>query len=119
VNIPGASQWFRGGIVSYASALKYDLLGVTPGPVVSASVAEEMAHGARSLLGCDVVVSVTGVAGHDAQDDQVPGTVFVGISIGDAISHVALRLPGDSARVRSYGAISALNALRQALDRLP
>jgi len=45
--------------------------------------------------------------------------VFVGISIGDAISHVALRLPGDRARVRSYGAISALNALRQALDRLP
>ena len=119
VNIPGASQWFRGGIVSYASALKYDLLGVTPGPVVSASAAEEMAHGARSLLGCDVVVSVTGVAGPDAQDDQVPGTVFVGISIGDAISHVALRLPGDRARVRSYGAISALNALRQALDRLP
>jgi len=119
VNVAGASQWFRGGLVSYASALKFDLLGVPEGPVVSAEAAVAMAEGARRLLGVDVSLSVTGVAGPTEQDGHAPGTVFVGWCIGEVTGHVALRLPGDRARIRSYGAISALNALRQALDALP
>ncbi len=118
VNVPGASRWFRGGLVSYASQLKFDLLNVTPGPVVSASAAEEMARGAQGLLGADVALSVTGVAGPDEQDGQSPGTVFVGLAIGDVVSHVQLRVPGDRARVRSFSAIGALDALRRGLDRL-
>ncbi len=118
VNVPGASQWFRGGVVSYASAVKFDLLGVTPGPVVSARAAQEMALGARLLLGSDVALSVTGVAGPDEQDGQGPGTVFVGLALGDEVSHVALRVPGDRARVRAFSAIGALDALRRGLDRL-
>ena len=118
VNVAGASQWFRGGVVSYASEVKFDLLGVTPGPVVSASAAEEMARGARDLLKCDVALAVTGVAGPDEQDGQGPGTVFVGLALGDEVSHVALRVPGDRTRVRSYSAIGALDVLRRGLDRL-
>ena len=117
VNVPGASAWFRGGLVSYASEVKFDLLGVTPGPVVNAHAAEEMAEGARKLLACDVALSVTGVAGPDEQDGQGPGTVFVGLAIGDDVSHVALRVPGDRDRVRAFSAIGALDALRRALDR--
>jgi nicotinamide-nucleotide amidase len=117
VNVPGASNWFRGGLVSYASDLKFNLLHVTPGPVVSAEAAEQMAVGARELLGVDVALSVTGVAGPEEQDDQPAGTVFAGIAFADHVSSVAFRLPGDRPRVRSYGAISALNALRQAIDR--
>jgi len=63
VNIVGASTWFRGGVVSYASDVKFDLLGVPRGPVVSAGAAEAMARGVRTLLGSDVSLSVTGVAG--------------------------------------------------------
>ena len=119
VNVPGASHWFRGGLVSYASALKFELLGVPEGPVVSADAAVAMAQGAQRLLGVDVSLSVTGVAGPEEQDGHAPGTVFVGWCIGEHTGHVNLRLPGDRARIRSYGAISALNALRQALDALP
>ena len=119
VNVVGASTWFRGGLVSYASEVKFDLLGVTPGPVVSAGAAEEMARGARKLLACDVALSVTGVAGPDQQDGQAPGTVFVGLALGDEVSHVALRVPGDRDRVRAFSAIGSLDALRRALDRLP
>lgn len=118
VNVRGASQWFRGALVSYASDVKFDLLTVTPGPVVSASAAEEMARGARKLLTTDVALAVTGVAGPDEQDGQGPGTVFVGLAIGDDVSHVQLRVPGDRARVRSYSAIGALDALRRGLDRI-
>ncbi len=119
VNVVGASTWFRGGLVSYASEVKFDLLGVTPGPVVSAGAAEEMARGARKLLACDVALSVTGVAGPDQQDGQAPGTVFVGLALGDEVSHVALRVPGDRDRVRAFSAIGSLDALRRALDHLP
>ncbi len=118
VNVIGASKWFRGGVVSYASEVKFKVLGVPVGPVVSPEAAEAMAIGAAKLLGSDVGLSVTGVAGPEEQDGHPAGTVFVGIAIGDKVSHVALRLPGDRPRIRAYSAISALDALRKALDGL-
>ena len=118
VNVVGASTWFRGGVVSYASDVKFDVLGVPHGPVVSVIAAEAMATGVRTLLGSDVGLSVTGVAGPEEQDGQPAGTVFVGVAIGERVDHVALHLPGDRPRVRSYSAISALDALRRALDSL-
>lgn len=116
VNIAGASQWFRGGVVSYASEVKYDLLHVPEGPVVSPQAAEAMARGVRSLLKSDIGLSVTGVAGPDEQDGQPAGTVFVGLAFDGREEHVVLRLPGDRPRVRAYSAISALDALRRSLD---
>ncbi len=116
VGVPGASHWFRGGVVSYASEVKFDLLKVPVGPVVSAEAAEAMAIGVRDLLNADVGLSVTGVAGPEEQDGQPAGTVFVGLARGDAVHHAALRLPGDRPRVRAYSAISALDVLRRALD---
>lgn len=116
VNVVGASSWFRGGVVSYASAVKFELLGVTPGPVVSPEAAIEMANGVRSALGSDVGLSVTGVAGPEEQDGHQAGTVFVGWSVGDDSGAQKLRLPGDRPRVRAYSAISALDVLRHVLD---
>jgi nicotinamide-nucleotide amidase len=118
VNVVGASTWFRGGVVSYASDVKFDVLGVPRGPVVSVDTAKAMAVGVRTLLGSDVALSVTGVAGPEEQDGQPAGTVFVGIALGDRVEHVELHLPGDRPRVRAYSAISALDALRRALDSL-
>lgn len=116
VGVAGASHWFRGGVVSYASDVKFDLLKVPVGPVVSAAAAEAMAIGVRILLKADVGLSVTGVAGPEEQDGQPAGTVFVGLSFGENLQHAALRLPGDRPRVRAYSAISALDVLRRALD---
>ncbi|MBU6233742.1 MAG: competence/damage-inducible protein A [Acidobacteria bacterium] len=116
VNVPGASTWFRGGVVSYASDVKFTLLGVTPGPVVAATAAQEMAEGVRRTVGSDVGLAITGVAGPQPQDGHAPGTVFVGWSLDDQSGSVEFRLPGDRPRVRSYGAISALDVLRRVLD---
>jgi nicotinamide-nucleotide amidase len=116
VNVPGASTWFRGGVVSYASQVKYDVLGVPEGPVVSGAAAEAMATGVRDLLKADIGLSVTGVAGPEEQEGQTPGTVFVGLCIGEAVTHSALRLPGDRPRIRAYSAISALDVLRRGLE---
>jgi len=61
--IAGASDVLRGSIVAYASEVKFDVLGVTPGPVVSERAAIEMAIGAKRALGSDVGLALTGVAG--------------------------------------------------------
>jgi nicotinamide-nucleotide amidase len=116
VNVPGASRWFRGSIVSYASDVKFALLGVPEGPVVSDEAARAMADGARRVLESDVGLSITGVAGPDPQDDQPPGTVFVGLSrAGHPTESFRFTVPGDRDRVRQYATISALDWLRRTL----
>ena len=86
---PGASEWFRGGIVAYASEVKHRVLDVPPGPVVSEAAVRAMADGVVTLLGADVAVAVTGVAGPAPQDEQPPGTVWLGIHDG---AHTLVRL---------------------------
>jgi len=101
-------------VVSYASEVKFDVLGVPEGPVVSEAAARSMAEGARRVLGADVGLSITGVAGPDPQDDQPPGTVFVGLAVeGRETEAVAFSVPGDRDRVRQYATIAALDLLRR------
>jgi len=120
VNVPGASRWFRGSVVSYASEVKFSVLGVPEGPVVSEEAARAMADGARRVLGADVGLSITGVAGPDPQDDQPPGTVFVGLARpGNDTESFAFTVPGDRDRVRQYATIAALDLLRRTVDRPP
>jgi nicotinamide-nucleotide amidase len=114
-NVPGASEVFRGGIVSYATDVKQQLLGVAAGPVVSEPAARQMAHGVRDLLGVDVAVSLTGVAGPDEQDGQPVGTLFVGL-VGPGFDEVrALRMPGLRDQMRQFSVITALGELRRLL----
>jgi len=116
VNVPGASDWFRGGVVAYHQQVKFDVLDVPTGPVVTESAAAAMAEGVRRVTGSDVGLGITGVAGPDDQEGVAPGTVFVGLCMGDGGTQTReLRLPGDRERVRQYGAISALDLLRRAL----
>jgi nicotinamide-nucleotide amidase len=120
VNVPGTSAWFRGGVVSYDSEVKFDVLGVPEGPVVTEEAAAAMAEGARKVLGADVGLGITGVAGPDDQEGVAPGTIFVGIALPVQPTETRqLRVPGDRERVRQYGAISALDLLRRALDPSP
>lgn len=116
-DVAGASSVFRGSIVSYASGVKFDLLDVPEGPVVSAEVAQVMASSARRVLGADVGVSATGVAGPTEQDGHRPGTVFIGLDLGGVVGPEAFEvvLPGDRQTVRQLAVISAMTALRRRL----
>jgi nicotinamide-nucleotide amidase len=114
-SVPGASDVFRGGIVSYASDVKFSLLGVPEGPVVSAEAAEAMAAGARRALGADVALATTGVAGPAEQEGQPVGTVFLGLAMDGVTEAQQLQLPGDRQRIRQYAVISAVNLLRKRL----
>ena len=113
--VAGASGWFRGGIVSYASEVKRDLLGVGEGPVVSPEAAAAMAEGTARVLGADVGLAVTGVAGPAEQEGQPVGTVWVGVAgLGPTRTH-HLQLAGDRDRVRQMTVIQAGYLLRRAL----
>jgi nicotinamide-nucleotide amidase len=98
--------------------VKFDLLGVPEGPVVSEEAAEAMASGARRVLGADVGLAVTGVAGPERQEGEPVGTVILGLDLAGEVSSRRLRLPGDRARVRQFAAISLVDHLRhRLLDR--
>jgi len=115
-NVAGSSDVLRGSIVSYASEVKFDVLGVTPGPVVSESVAVEMAIGARRVLGADVGLALTGVAGPADQDGVKPGTLCVGLALPDGSTQSrTLQLPGVRDQMRQLSVISALDFLRRAV----
>ena len=117
VNVPGASSWFRGGVVAYDSRVKFDVLGVPVGPVVTEQAAAAMAEGVARVTGADAGLGITGVAGPDDQEGVAPGTLFVGLSLpAEPTQTRRLQVPGDRERVRQYGAISALDLLRRALD---
>jgi nicotinamide-nucleotide amidase len=120
VALPGASRWFRGGVVAYASAVKHAVLDVPEGPVVTPAAAVAMAEGVRRLLGADVGLATTGVAGPDPQEGQAPGTGFAGIALPGTVGEaVALRLAGSRERIRQIGTISALDELRRRLRARP
>lgn len=111
----GASKWFRGSVVAYDSKVKYDLLDVPEGPVVSEEAAAAMATGARGALRADVGLGLTGVAGPTTQDDQPVGTVFMAVADGDGVEVHEAHFPGDRQHVRQFATISVLDRLRRRL----
>ncbi len=122
---PGASEVFRGGVVAYQSDLKHSVLSVSQGPVISEEAALTMARSVREMLGADVGLATTGVAGPEEAEAKPVGTIHLAISIGaangDGPAHevsTTARLPGDRERIRQYSAITLLDLLRRALADL-
>jgi PncC family amidohydrolase len=72
-----ASQWFCGGVVAYQTEVKRHVLGVHSPSVLTEAAADEMARGVGELLGAQVAVATSGVAGREPVDGVGPGTVFV------------------------------------------
>lgn len=86
--IPGASEFFLGGVVTYTNEAKAKLLGIDPALIeekgaVSYEVAKEMAERVRTLLGSDIGVGVTGLAGPDGDGVHEVGTVFVSLATAE------------------------------------
>ena len=105
-DVPGASQVFCGGVVSYTNDVKMRLLGVKEETLaqfgaVSGETAREMAEGARRATGADGAVSVTGVAGPSSDEmGNVVGTVFIAFSSEQETISEKLQLSGDREKIR-------------------
>ncbi len=114
--VSGASDVFRGAIISYASEVKHEVLGVTNELVVSESAAKEMAVGVRKVLGCDIGLALTGVAGPNEQQSIKVGTLCVGLAMPDgSTKSTTMHLPIGREQMRQLSVISALNFLRNEL----
>lgn len=116
--VPGASDVLRGAVVSYATEVKQSVLGVPEGPVVSEPAAARMAEGARRVLGADIGLALTGVAGPSEQDGMPVGTLCVGISVAAGTTTRTLRLPGTREPMRQMAVISSLDLLRRYLSTI-
>jgi nicotinamide-nucleotide amidase len=125
VRVPGASAVLVGGVVAYATPVKHSVLGVDAelleqrGPV-DPEVARQMADGVRRAVAvdgrpADVGVSTTGVAGPDGQGGKPPGTVWVGVAVGERRLARGATLPGDRAAVREGTVRLAVEVLLEAL----
>ncbi len=115
--VPGASQAFRGGVISYATDLKQALLGVPEDLLlregaVHPEVAAAMAAGVARLCEASYGLAVTGVAGPEPQDGRPVGTVYVAVSDpDDEIHQRQLTLKGSRERIR-------IETMDQAIDLL-
>lgn len=117
----GSSEWFTGGVVAYANAVKSDLLGV-PAPdlaehgAVSEPVVLAMARGVRRLLGVDAGLAVSGIAGPGGGVPGKPvGTVWMAWDLAGAARARRRHFPGDRAAVRAAAVRACLEELARLL----
>lgn len=105
-----------GGVVAYAAEVKFDVLGVRPGPVVTESCARQMARGAARLLDARATVAATGVGGPDVEEGEPPGTVYVAALVGEQERCIRLALDGDPEQVLARTTTAALDLLHELLQ---
>ncbi|MEZ5230193.1 MAG: competence/damage-inducible protein A [Acidimicrobiales bacterium] len=114
-SVPGASATFTGGVVAYDSKVKFQLLGVPEGPVVTEDAAVSMAEGVRRVMGTDIGLATTGVAGPDEAEGKPVGTVCLAVASDEGAIATTVRLPGDRERIRQFSTITLLDLLRRIL----
>lgn len=120
-SVPGSSEYFAGGFLTYSEAMKTALLGVPAELIrehgaVSEQVACAMAEGARSRIAATYAISITGVAGPEPEAPDIPpGTTYIALAGSGPTIMKQFRFPGDRERVRNFSVQTALDLLRRAL----
>lgn len=121
VDVPGASDVFEEGYITYSNRVKEKILGVRPETiekytVVSSQVAEQMASGTQERTGSELTVSVTGYAGPlDAEDGTKAGTVYIGTCFHGKSCAKGFLFEGDRKQIRTQ---ATEEAVRFALERI-
>lgn len=118
-SIPGSSEYFLGGVTSYANSVKTGVLGVAPEIIekhgaVSSKCVAAMAEGVRRLTGSDYSVATSGIAGPGGGTPEKPvGTVWVGVSSQKGTETYKVQYKGDRKRNIERSAAFALNSIRK------
>ncbi|MDT0164636.1 CinA family protein [Actinotalea sp. AC32] len=114
---PSAQEWFRGSVVAYTSEVKFGLLDVPEGPVVTEECARTMATSTARLLGADLVVAVTGVGGPEPDEGEPAGTVWFAVVSPDGVHTEKVVFDGDPAEVLARTSQAAIGLLRDTARR--
>jgi PncC family amidohydrolase len=121
-DVPGSSDYFLGGVLAYSNQVKQSLLGVLAETLethgaVSPQCAAEMAQGARRLLGSDVALSVTGIAGPGGDTADKPlGLTYIHLSAPGCERGMRAVWPGDRRANKMDSALAALHLLQDYLE---
>ncbi|MPV37990.1 CinA family protein [Georgenia subflava] len=116
---PSSSTWFAGGVVAYTNEVKYSVLGVERGPVVTARCAEQMATGVARLTGADIAVAVTGVGGPGPEEGKEAGTVYIGACAGARSTTEHHQLDGGPEEILAKTTLRALTLLLEMIPTGP
>jgi nicotinamide-nucleotide amidase len=117
-NTPGSSDYFKGAVVSYANETKMKVIGVKEATLkrygaVSPQVAEEMAAGGKKLLGVDICLSDTGIAGPGgATPGKAVGLFYLGMANKDGVTSYKHEFRGNREENKQSAATAALKMLR-------
>ena len=120
-DIPGSSQVFERGYVTYANEAKEQMIGVSAKTLkscgaVSSQTAEEMAKGALEAAKADIAVAVTGIAGPGGGTEEKPvGLVYIGIATREKTITRKLNLSGERNKIRRVTVLNALDLVRRCL----
>lgn len=112
---PSSSEWYLGGIVAYHKRIKFEVLGVPEGPVVTEEAATAMARGAQRLTGAEVAAAVTGAGGPDGQDGEPPGTVWMAVVADGRVTTRRLQLQGEPPQICEQAARATIELVASAI----
>lgn len=118
INIPGVSEIYKCGCVTYANKAKVKMLGVKKSTLetygaVSFQTAEEMARGAAKNFKADVAVAITGIAGPDGGTDKKPvGLVYIACAVKGKVKVIESHFMGNREKIRESASTAALNLMR-------
>ena len=121
INVPGVSECYKAGLVTYSNKAKRKFLGVRKSTLdkygaVSSKTASEMAKGAALLMKSDVAVAVTGIAGPDGGTEEKPvGLVYIACYMKDKVKVEEYHFRGNREKVREQTVIQALDLLRRSI----
>lgn len=121
INVPGVSEVFKSGYITYSNKAKRRLLGIKKNTLlkhgaVSEAIAREMAKGAAMVSKADVTVSITGIAGPDGGSEDKPvGLVYIGCAVCGRITVKECHFSGDRAKIRENTVSSALSLMRDCI----
>jgi len=122
-SLSGSSAYFLGSVISYANSVKHNVLGVPQSVLdergaVSRECALAMATGVRTLIGSDIAVSTTGIAGPNGGTPRKPvGLVYIGIATSTWLEAFEFHFEGDRARIIDQAASQALSILLDAASQ--
>ncbi len=122
-NVPGSSDWFKGGVIAYGDAVKIKLLGVRPSTIkargaVSKETAQEMARGVKKKFGADIGVAITGIAGPSgARPGKPVGTVYVCVVSAAAKTVKKFQFKGSRVKIKTLSAWKAVEMLERLVSQ--
>lgn len=111
------SEWFAGGIISYQTRIKYEVLGVPEGdPVITKAAVTAMADGVASLMGADAVVAISGAGGPRSQEGNPPGTAWIAARVRGCVRAEPHHFDGDMKAVLIQSEQHALDLLLELMQ---